>query len=322
MRAPLILSAMLIAAVASGARAQCTPAIQKLSNDQKYDEAKAEVQALLRKNDKDDAALHCMGRIFMDQDRSPDAIEWFEKAVKANDQSSAHHLWLGNSIGDRADKASKLRQPFLARRIKGEFDKAAQLDPTSIDARHGLIQFYSQAPGFMGGSMDKAKDQAREIAKLNAMRGHIEMGALLERDKDIAGAEKEFAAALAASAPDSNAAYYSNANFFRRQKRYGEAVAMYEAVLKKRPDLTGMHLNIAWALTQQGQNLDRAEHETKEFFAAPKDASNATLSFGHFIVGTIYEKQGKKDAARAAYQEALKLNPNNPDAKKSLEGLK
>ena len=97
---------------------------------------------------------------------SRDAVGWFEKAVKANDKSSAHHLWLGNALGEQASHTNKLKLPFLARRVKGEFDKAVELDPRSWEARHGLIQFYSQAPGVMGGSMDKAKEQAREIGKI------------------------------------------------------------------------------------------------------------------------------------------------------------
>src|SRR5262249_27246071 len=149
---------------------------------------------------------HCMGRVYMAMDKSGDAVEWFEKAAKANDKSSEHHLWLANAIGDQAEHANKLKLPFMARRIKSEFERASQLDPTSIDARHGLIQFYSQAPGVMGGSMEKAKEQAIEILKLNGMRGHFEMAALLECEKDVAGAEREYAAALVA-APDSNAAY-------------------------------------------------------------------------------------------------------------------
>src|SRR4051812_14639400 len=125
------------------AHAQCTPSVQKLLSDQKIDEARSAVDALLKKNPSDDAVLHCMGRIYMESNNSKDAVEWFEKAVKANDRVSAHHLWLANALGDQAEHANKLKLPFLARRVKAEFDRAAQLDPTSIDARHGLIQFYS-----------------------------------------------------------------------------------------------------------------------------------------------------------------------------------
>lgn len=323
MRASLVVPSLLIAFAARGAAAQCSPAIQKLVTDQKYDDARAEAEALVKKNASDDAAVHCVGWILMSQDKSKDAIEWFERAVKLNDKSSTHHLWLANSLGDQAEHTNKLKLPFLARRVKGEFDKAAQLDPTSIDARHGLIEFYSKAPGVMGGSMDKAKEQAREIEKLNAMRGHLEMAALLEREKDLAGAEKELNAAVTISLPDSTLGYSRLASFYGRQKRYAESVTTYERLLKAKPDAINARLNMAWMLVQGGKEFDRAEQEAKMWFAnQPKDVSVPTKSSAHYIMGRIYEAQAKKDLARGEYQQSVSINAKNEDAKKALANLK
>ena len=320
MRRALVPLALLISAVAR-LDAQCSAATQRLITDQKYDEARAEVDALLKKNPTDDAALHCMGRIAIAMDKSSDAISWFEKAVNANDKSSAHHLWLGNALGEQASHTNKLKLPFLARRVKGEFDKAVELDPSSLEARHGLIQFYSQAPSVMGGSMDKAKDQAREIGKIDAIRGHVEMAALLEHDKDIAGAEAEFNAIVSA-APDSAIGYNALGNLYRRQKRYTDAVSVYEKLLHVKPDAINAHLLIGWNLKLAGDN-DRAEREIKQWLAAPpKDAPTPNLSAAHQWIGDIYSAQSRKDAARAEYQLALQINPKNADAKKALESLK
>jgi tetratricopeptide (TPR) repeat protein len=316
---PLVL--LLVATAAARVDAQCAATTQRLINDQKYDEARADVEALLKKNSGDDAALHCMGMIYVAMGKSPEAIDWFEKAVKANDKSSAHHLWLGNAIGEQASHASKLKQPFLARRIKSEFDKAVELDPTSWEARHGLIQFYSQAPGVMGGSMDKAKEQAREIAKIDAIRGHLEMAALLERDKDLAGAERELNAIIS-TAPDSALGYNSLGNFYRRQKRFSDAVTVYEKLLHVKPDAVNAHLLIGWNLKLAGDN-DRAEREIKQWLSAtPKDAPPQNLSAAHQWIGDIYAAQSKKDAARAEYLLALQINPKNSDTKKALDGVK
>jgi tetratricopeptide (TPR) repeat protein len=301
---------------------QCTPDVQRLVTDQKYDDAKTEARALLQRDQKDDVALHCMGMILIAQDNSKDAVGWFEKAVDANDKSSAHHLWLANALGDQAEHASKIKLPFLARRIKGEFDKAVQLDPTSIDARHGLIQYYSQAPGVVGGSMDKAREQAREILKLNAWRGHYELAQLLERDKDVAGAEKEYLAALAA-APDSTGPYLYLGSYYRRQKRWDDAVKTYDTGLQHRPDASGLRLNVAYALNQSGENLDRGERETRTWLTtAPADAPRVNKATAHYLLGQFAEKSGRKDVARAEYQEALALVPTHGDAKRALEQLK
>lgn len=305
------------------AHAQCSPATQKLLDDDKFDEAKAAVQALLAKNETDDSALHCMGRIYMEMDKPGDAIGWFEKSVSANDKDSGHHLWLANALGEQAPHTNKLKLPFLARRVKSEFDKAVALDSSSIEARHGLIMYYSHAPGMFGGDMKKAKAQALEIGKLNPMRGHIEMAGLLEsKDKDTLSAEREYKAAIDAS-PDSTLGYSNLGQFYRRQKRFDEAVAVYETMLKVKPDASNAHLNIGYNLVLSGEDPDRAEREVKEWLAAPPHgATMPNVSFAHYVLGMAFERQTKTDSARAEYQTAMTINPRNKDAKKALDSIK
>ena len=319
---PFLLAA-LGSVTANVTHAQCSPAIQKLVDDDKFDAARAEVQALLATNARDDVALHCMGRIYVEMDKPGDAIGWFEKAVSANDRVSAHHLWLANALGEQAPHTNKLKLPFLARRVKSEFDKAVALDSSSVDARHGLIMFYSQAPGMFGGDMNKARAQALEIQKLNPMRGHIEMAVLLEtKDKDTVAAEREFRAAIDAS-PDSSLGYSNLGQFYRRQKRYEDAIATYENLLKAQPDAVNAHLNIGYNLVLSGEDVDRAEQEVKQWLAQPpKNAPVPNVSFAHYVLGMAYERQTKKDSARAEYQTAVTINPRNKDAKKALDALK
>src|SRR3954470_5298983 len=93
--------------------AQCSPATQRLLTDRRFDEARSQTQAQLAKLPSDHELLDCMGRISMNLDRGKEAAEWFEKAVKANDKISAHHLMLGNALGSTADSVSKIKLPFL-----------------------------------------------------------------------------------------------------------------------------------------------------------------------------------------------------------------
>jgi len=123
--------------------------------------------------------------------------------------------------------------------------------------------------------------------------------------------------------PDSSFGYNSLGAFYRRQKKYAEGVAVYERLLKARPDLITARLNIAYNLALSGQNLDRAERETQDWLAnPPKDAPAANKGFAHYVLGMIYERQSKKDAARAEYQSALTFDPKNTNAKKALDALK
>ena len=308
--------------VAGTAGGQCSSVIQRLRNERKFDEARTQTQSVLARQPNDDQAVHCQGMVSMNMDRPREAIGYFERAIKLNDNSSLHHLWLGNALGSVADSTSKIKQPFLARRIKSEFERAVELDPRSIDARHGLIQFYVQAPGVMGGSMDKAKEQAREIGKINAMRGHLEMANILSRDKKVAEAEQEFLAADQRAPRQRRRLAFDPRAFYQNQQRWADAFAVYDRMLKKFPSDVGVHYQIGRAAALSGEQLDRGEKELKIWIASPpKDARPTNVASAHHRLGMIYEKQGKKDQARAEYNKALAIDPNNENAKKSLAAL-
>lgn len=298
-----------------------SPLPEQLIDARRFDEAKVAIQALLAKDKNDANALFYMGRLEYAQGHSGQAVDWFEKAVKRNDNSAQYHTWLGNALGDEAQRANKLRQPFLARRVKSEYERAVALDPKSIDAREGLVSFYSIAPGFMGGSMDKAREQANEIVKLNPIRGGFQLARVAERSKDLAGAEAGYKSVITA-APDSAIGYYGLAGFYRNQSRWDEAFATYDQLMKLKPDEMPVHLTWAGTAAQSGTNLERGEREAKFYVERAKDAPPANMSNAHWRLGQIYEKTSRRDLAKAEYTEALKLNPQNQNAKKSQEALK
>jgi tetratricopeptide (TPR) repeat protein len=104
------------------------------------------------------------GRALLDSNKADAAVKAFEKAVALDDKNSEYHRWLGDALGSVAQHASVFRQPFLAKRIKSEFERTVQLDPSSLQGHDGLLQFYLLAPGIMGGSVTRAREQAELIA--------------------------------------------------------------------------------------------------------------------------------------------------------------
>ena len=295
---------------------------EQLIRERKFEDARKVLRENLARNKNDHVSLYWMGRTYEAEDKAGEAMEWLEKAVKLNDTSATYHYWLGSAIGGEAGRASKIRQPFLARRLKTEFERAVQLDPKMLDPRFGLVDFYTMAPGFMGGSLEKAKQQAVEISKMHPFRGHFAEARIANRQKDVPGEEKAYKAALAVM-PDSVATFYSLASFYRRQSRWDDALAVYDSLMKRYPNEIPVHASWGVTALNTGKHLERIERELKIWLAsAPKDATILTLSFVHYSLGQVYERTARKDAARAEYNEALKINPQNADAKKALDALK
>lgn len=311
------------APLSASAQAPSTSEEQQLIRERKFDEARAVSQGRLAKNKNDADAMYWMGRAYHTQDKFGDAGDWFEKAIKVEPNNAVYHLWLGNAKGDEAQNASKIRQPFLAKKVKAEFEKAVELDPTLIDARDGLVGFYSQAPGFMGGSMEKAREQAGEITKLSPYRGQLALARIARQEKDTAAEEKALKGAIAA-APDSVNPYFNLAGLYRRASRWDDAFATCDQLMKARPDEIIAHLGWGAVSVLSGKFLDKGEKELKHFLgiATVEKQGVVNVAGGHYRLGQIYEKTNRKDLAKAEYQETLRIRPDYPDAKRALDALK
>jgi tetratricopeptide (TPR) repeat protein len=263
------------------------------------------------------------GRALMDSNKAEAAIKAFEKAVALDDKNSEYHLWLGRAVGSVAQNASVLRQPFLARRVKSEFERAVQLDASNIGAREGLVSFYVQAPGVMGGSIPKAREQAEAIAKINPMRGHFARGSIAVHQKDFTTFEREIRAA-ADEDPDSVVAVTTLANYLSGNSHGDEAFVVIDKYLTRHPGDVLATFWIGRLAVITGKQLERGEKALRTVLATPNLGAepNQPAPFTvHYRLGDIAAKSGNKDAARKEYERSLELNPKFEAAKKALKAL-
>jgi len=183
------------------------------------------------------------------------------------------------------------------------------------------MDFYLIAPGVMGGSKEKAREQAAEIAKLSPLQGRFAMAAIAQREKDVKAVEREFVAAVAEN-PDSLIAHLNLSVYYQNVQRWDDAFRVLDQLLAAKPDEVRAHYQIGRAAALSGTQLERGEQSLKRWIARPPDdATTITRSGAHYRLGMVYEKQGKRELARAEYGEALRINPGNDDARKALQKL-
>lgn len=127
-----------------------------------------------------------------------------------------------------------------------------------------------------------------------------------------------------ALAPDSAAPYYSIANVYRRTSKWDDAFAAYDRLIKGRPDELIAHLGWGAVSALSGTQFERGERELRLFAASAtvEKVGVQNLGSAHFRLGQILEKTNRRDQARSEYQEAVKINPLNLEAKKALDNLK
>lgn len=268
-------------------------------------------------------AAYNEGMRLMQQGKFEDAEKRFERAISQERGVGEYHLQLGRAVGAQTPSASVVRQPFMARRIKSEFETAVRLDPSLLDAREGLMQFHLFAPSVMGGDIAEARRQQQEIARRNPMRGQMAQAMLAWKNRDTVGTERALRAAVAA-APDSVGPAVSLA---QRQASWGRTAAAFatlDGYLARRPNDLAARYQYGRLAATTGEQLPRAEGYLRSVLADQSWQPSQWLpsrAAAQGRLGDVLRKQGKKEDARAAYTAALALDRDNTIAKEGLRAL-
>ena len=140
----------------------------------------------------DAANLQLMGQDYFMLGEYKKASEAFEKAVALDPNNAKLIHWLGRAYGRRAETGNPFSAPGLASKTRQMFEKAVELDPTDKDALGDLLDFYLDAPGFLGGGMHKAEMLAQMILKEDPAEGHYAQGIVADKKKEYDTAEEQF----------------------------------------------------------------------------------------------------------------------------------
>jgi Flp pilus assembly protein TadD len=209
---------------------------RKLYNSTDFEGSLKLLQAIPNK-DASDWAL--MGRNYYMQSDFKKATEVLEKAVAIAPENSEYQLWLGRAFGRRAETSSPFTAPGYASKARQSFEKAVHLNPRSIEAMSDLFEYYLEAPGFLGGGLDKAAALAEKLSKVDAAEGYQAQAKLLEKRKEYASAEEHLRRAVEL-APHQVGRLIDLAHFLAKQGRYQEvdqSFARAEAIAPNSPKL-------------------------------------------------------------------------------------
>jgi Tfp pilus assembly protein PilF len=310
---------LLLLLTSTVARAQNTPRGVQLFEAGEWAKARSELSAAVQRDDGDARAHFYIGRLDLQANDLDAATRHFEQAVKLADGVSDYHLWLGKTLAQRAMHASMMEQMSLGGRMKSECERSVALDAGNLEAREMLLDLYMMAPPMMGGGMDKAREQADAIAKRDAGRGHLAYGRMAAQAKDSTTAVRELNAAIAAT-PDTIRAYSALASWYAKQKEWPQAFAAIDRYVQRRPGDPAGAYAIGRIAALSGQQLERGEKGLRAYLAKPpRDATPPTLSMAYLRLGQVLDHEGRGPDARAAFEQALKLDPTNDDAKKALK---
>ncbi len=287
----------------------------KLIEQGKFSEARSFFEKAIKTSKNDADAHYQLARVLLYQHEYDDAEDAIDEALELNDKDARFHFLRGRILGTIASDANIFKQGILAPKIKNEFLRAVELDPSLIEAHIGLYNYYIMAPGIMGGSDEEALKQAHEVVKLNAFRGHLLLANYHQHKKDFTGAETEYKLAIG-SDPEKTSGYKALGYFYINQKKFDKAVAQFKKYVELEPKNPDAYDSYGDALFAQ-EKYDEAIEKYNTALWLDK-----TFSSSIYQLGACYEKKGLRSKAVETYQWYLSVEPSGRYAESARKKIK
>lgn len=259
------LFALLVAAGSVSAKTPEWDRAHELYQRTEYTQALA---LLERVPTKDADTLQLIGECHFMRGDYKQAAETFEKALVLAPRSSELHRLLGTVYGRRAETGSVFTAAGNARKAHQYFEEAVELDPNNREAVANLFEYYLQAPGILGGGIDKAENLIKHIAKLNpAAAFHAQAQLESKRQRyDVAEAELRRAIQVA---PQDIGRLIDLAKFLADRGRMKESDEKFAEAARLAPSNPQLLFARAETFIQQKRNLNDARQLLERYLASP-----------------------------------------------------
>ncbi len=265
-----------------------------------FDEAILDLQSALRLDSVNVEYLHLLADVYLDYFRSREALKTMEKVVSLYPERIPSLLKL--SEFQLILKQYEASQNTISRVLK--------LDPLNADGFF-MIGMNLKETGDTLGALDAFQSAVENDPEL--IDAWINLGQLYGARKDPV-AIRYFDSALRVD-PRSVQALHAKAFYLQEQNKLPEALNLFKKMASVDPQNADAHYNSGLLYL----DMDSIPQAYQAFSLAIQ--TDPVHIRAYFYRGIAAEMQGKKEQARADYEQALRLAPDYQDARTALDAL-
>jgi len=168
--------------------------------------------------------------------------------------------------------------------------------------------------------LDKARDEATQVAKYNSAESHLVLARIAEKDKKYAEAENQLQQAIR-QAKHPTDYWLELASFYRIRGQFDEMQKAVQTAVAQPNMAPELYYEAAGELYLAGRDFPDALQYLQRYLASCGLVETAPAFRAHYLLGQIYEKTGQHSAAVSEYQASLSLASGFDRARKALNHL-
>jgi serine/threonine-protein kinase len=248
------------------------------------------------------------GRALLDRpdvrEKVDEAIAAFERAIQKDSGFGLARAALAEALWAKYEDAL---DTALTARALAAAEQALRLDPGSASIRVALATIHLGT-----GKVDEAVSALQQAIQQrpNNDEAHRLLARALVRQGKTDAAIAEFQRAIAI-----RPGYWLNhsalGGFYFRAGRYAEAAMAFQRVTEVQPDSAWGYTNLGAAYAASGDNQRALQNFKRSIAIAPDEVALSN-------VGTIHYAEGRYAEAAQAFEQAVRLGPNNPVGHRNL----
>jgi len=258
-------TAVILAAALGAASAPDLARARELYQRTEY---QASLNVLVSLHDNSQDTLELIGQDYFMLGEYKKATDAFDHAVALGRGSSELYVWAGRAYGRRAETSGPFSAPGLASHARKYFETAVQLDISDKEATGDLLDYYLEAPGFLGGGLNKAQDLAQKVLAADPAEGQHVLAVLAERSKDYTGAEAHLRRAIDL-APKQASRVMELARFLAKRGRVKESDGLFDQAMRMAPQDHSILFYRAQTYIEGRRNLNDARAMLQTYLRAP-----------------------------------------------------
>ena len=277
--------------VSAGLKAAGPPGSEKASFEKAHDlylhtEYRESLKVLLALQARDAQALELLGEDYFMLGEYKKATDALEKAAAMGATSEEVYVWLGRAYGRRAETAGPFTAPGNATHARKMFEKAVEMNLTNHEAAGDLLDYYLDAPAFLGGGMTKAEELAKKVGAVDPPEGQYLMAQIEEKRKRYDAAEQHLRRAVEL-APRQVSRLLPLALHLAKHGRTKESDAVFAEAASLEPRNPRLVFYRAETYVESQRNLEDARKLLREYIALPLTPDDPPRESAQALLGKI-----------------------------------
>lgn len=250
--------------------------------------------------------LEDLGNTYAQQNNWEEAVLVFEQLVEVEPNNANYHYKYGEALGRNALNSNKIFAFFRMNDVKEEFLIAAKLDTTHIETRWALVVFYTEIPGILGGSIQKALSYTEELQFLSPVDGYLSKGYVYEYDDETKLAEENYKKAIEIGG--SITCFNKLISFYKNNKEAQKAIFTIEEAYKKL-NINNLNYQLGEVSAVFNIDLEKGEKGLLKYVDNFSSKDEFSKEWAYLRLAQIYKHKEDKVNALQRINKALEIQP-------------